>query len=40
MIEVSATQLPVETIIAPVGKIDSAFNLQADIIFGSNSVDK
>ena len=30
------TQLPIETIIAPVGKSDPSFDLQADIIFGGN----
>ena len=34
--EVSITQLPIETIVTPVGKSDPAFDLQADIIFGGN----
>ena len=34
--EVSITQFPLETIIAPVGKSDPSFDLQADIIFGGN----
>ena len=33
---VSITQLPIETIIARVGKSDPSFDLQADIIFGGN----
>ena len=28
--------MPIETIIAPVGKSDPSFDLQADIIFGGN----
>ena len=34
--EVSITQLPIETMIAPVGKSGSTFDLQTDIIFGGN----
>ena len=29
-------QLPIETIVAPVGKSDSTFDLQTDIISGGN----
>ena len=34
--EVTITQLHIETIIAPVGKSDPSFDLQADIFFGGN----
>ena len=34
--EVSATQLPIETIVAPVGKSESELDLQTDIIFDGN----
>ena len=30
------TQLPIEAIVAPLGKKDPAFDLQTDIIFGGN----
>ena len=36
MREVSANQLPIETIAALVGKGGPAFDLQANIIFGGN----
>ena len=32
----SATHLPIETIVAPVGKSDPALDLQTDIIVGDN----
>ena len=38
--EVSVTQSVVETIVAPVGKSDLAFDLQTDIIFGGNGKGK
>ena len=34
--DVSATQLPAEAIAASVGKSNTAFDLQAGIIFGGN----
>ena len=34
--EVSTTQLPIETIVTPVGKSDPAFDLRTDIIFDGN----
>ena len=34
--EVSITQLPIETIKAPVGKSNPSFDLQTNIIFGDN----
>ena len=34
--EVSANQLPIETIVAPVGKNEPALDLQTDISFGDN----
>ena len=36
MREVSVTQLPIETIVAPVDKSVPTFDLQTDIIFGVN----
>ena len=36
MREVSTTQLPIESIVAPVGKGDPALDLQTDIIFNGN----
>ena len=36
MSEVSIIQLPIETVVAPVGKSDSTFDLQTDIFFGGN----
>ena len=36
MREFPATQLLIETIVAPVGKSDPAFDLETDIIFGGN----
>ena len=37
MREISVTQLPIETTVAPVGKSNPTFDLQTDITFGGNS---
>ena len=34
--EVSATQLPIKTLVVPIGKSDPALGLRTDIIFGGN----
>ena len=36
MRNICATQLPIETIVTPVGKSVPALDLQTDIIFGGN----
>ena len=36
MREVSVIQLPIETIVAPVGKSNPTFDFQTEIIFGGN----
>ena len=38
--EVSVTLLPIETIVAAVGKSDPVFDLQADIMFGGYELRK